>query len=152
MIQTFTPKDPAFEQKVRSSFDDQAVMHSIGAKLSDLAPGEVEISMPFNPQMTQQHGFLHGGIVTTILDSACGYAALSLMSADAGILTIEFKVNLLAPAAGDYFHARGKVKKPGRNITVTEGELYAEQDGELKLVASMVATMMSIYGRDNIRN
>ena len=152
MTQIFTPKDPDYEHKVRNSFDDQAVMHSIGARLSDLAPGEVEISMPFNPQMTQQHGFLHGGIVTTILDSACGYAALSLMSADAGILTIEFKVNLLAPAAGEHFHARGKVKKPGRNITVTEGELYAEQDGEQKLIASMVATMMSIYGRDNIRN
>ncbi len=152
MNQNFIPRDPDFEQKVRQSFDQQAIMHTIGASLSRLAPGEVEISMPFSPELTQQHGFIHGGIVTTILDSACGYAALSLMSADAGILSVEFKVNLLAPAAGERFLALGKVKKPGRNITVAEGELLAEQNGEQKLVASMVATMMSIYGREGIRN
>lgn len=150
MHPSFDPRDPNFEQKVRASFDKQAVMQTIGAELTQLAPGQVEISMPFNPRLTQQHGFLHGGIVTTLLDSACGYAALSLMPAEAGILSIEFKVNLLSPATGETFRALGRVRKPGRNITVAEGELLVDQDGRQKPVASMVATMMSIYGREGI--
>ena len=150
MPQPYKPRNPDFETKVRASFERQAVMQTIGAELAQVTPGQVEISMPFSSALTQQHGFLHGGIVTTLLDSACGYAALSLMAPEAGILSVEFKVNLLAPAAGSTFRAQGRVKKPGRNITVTEGELVAEQNGEQKLVASMVATMMSIYGRDGI--
>ena len=152
MGEIFIPRNDRYEQKVRDSFDKQVIMRTIGATITRLQAGEVELTMPFHESLTQQHGFIHGGIVTTILDSACGYAALSLMPADAGILSIEFKVNFLAPASGENFRALGRVKKPGRNITVSEGDLYAELEGESKLVASMVATMMSIYGRAGIKS
>ena len=98
---TQTPRDPQFEQRVRASFDRQAVMATLGATLVRVTPGEVVVDLPFRPELTQQHGFLHAGVVTTVMDSACGYAALSLMEPGAAVLTIEFKVNLLAPARGD---------------------------------------------------
>lgn len=126
-------------------------MQTVGASLVRIAPGEVVIEFPFDAKLTQQHGFIHAGIVSTVLDSACGYAAFSLMPADAAVLTIEFKINLLSPAQGERFEAIGKVKKPGRNITVTEGEIYAQQGNNRKLVASMVGTMMAVFDRDQIR-
>jgi uncharacterized protein (TIGR00369 family) len=144
-------KNPDFEKRVSDSFNRQNAMQTVGASLTRVAPGEVVIEFPFDAKLTQQHGFIHAGIVSTVLDSACGYAAFSLMPADAAVLTIEFKINLLSPAQGDHFEAIGKVKKPGRNITVTEGEIYAHQGNGRKLVATMVGTMMAVFDRDQIQ-
>lgn len=134
-------------ERVRRSFAKQAVMATIGASLDQVAPGEVTISMAPNAAFTQQHGYLHAGIIATIADSACGYAALSVMPADAAVLSIEFKTNMLAPAEGDRFVARGRVIKPGRTIVVCDATVHAvRKDGE-KLVATMTGTMMVVRGR-----
>jgi uncharacterized protein (TIGR00369 family) len=148
----FDPQDPAFAERIRASFAKQGAMHTIGATLGDIAAGRVVIELPWQQGLTQQHGFLHAGIVATALDSACGYAASTLMPADAGILTIEFKINLLAPAQGQRFRMEGLVLKPGRTITVVEGRAYAHDDGREKLVATMNATMMTITGREGIKH
>jgi uncharacterized protein (TIGR00369 family) len=146
----FKPADENFETRVRQSFYRQEVMKTINASILNVQAGEVELEFPFQANLTQQHGFIHAGIVSTVLDSACGYAAFSLMPIDAAVLTIEFKINLLSPAKGACFRAVGSVKKPGRNITVTEGELFACQDGKEKLVATMVGTIMSVYNREDV--
>ncbi|MFD0669448.1 PaaI family thioesterase [Ramlibacter sp. MAHUQ-53] len=149
----FESLDPAFEPRVRASFSRQTAMATLGARLQRVDAGQVEIELPFAAHITQQHGFVHGGVISAVLDSACGYAASSLMPADAGVLTIEFKVNLLAPAKGRRFRVAGEVVKPGRTITVTEGKAWAvDDDGREKLVATMVATMMVITGRDGIQH
>jgi uncharacterized protein (TIGR00369 family) len=139
-----TPFDPA---RVRRSFDKQQAMATVGASLDEVAPGAVTISMPASAGLTQQHGYLHAGIVATIADSACGYAAFSLMPDDAAVLSIEFKVNLLAPAEGERFIARAKVIKPGRTIMVTDATVHAVRNGAEKLVATMTGTMMVVKGR-----
>jgi len=146
----FKPANENFETRVRESFSRQEVMKTVNASILDVQAGEVELKLPFQVNLTQQHGFIHAGIVSTVLDSACGYAAFSLMPKDAEVLTIEFKINLLSPAKGACFRAIGSVKKPGRNITVTEGELFACQDGKEKLVATMVGTIMSVYNREGV--
>ena len=140
-----------FETRVRASFARQKVMATIGAELTSVTPGVVEIELPYDETLTQQHGFLHAGIISAALDSACGYAAYSLMPADAAVLTIEFKVNLLAPGKGERFLFRGSVTKPGRTIIVADGQAYAFGDGgEAKLIATMTGTMMTITGRQGI--
>src|SRR5262245_5566068 len=116
------PRDPHFAQRVRASFDRQAAMATLGAALARVAPGEVVIERPFRPGLTQQHGFLHAGVVTSVMDSACGYAALSLAEPGAAVLTVEFKVNLLAPARGSRFRAQGRVVRAGRTVTVASAE------------------------------
>ena len=146
----FTPQDPQFEARVRESFARQQVMTTIGATMTSAAPGAVEIQLPFRPDLTQQHGFLHAGIITTIVDSACGYAALSLMPAQVGVLTIEYKVNFLAPAARERFVARGHVTKPGRSVTVCAGDVFAVQNGRETLIATMLTTMMVVRDRPAI--
>ena len=146
----FPTQTSDFANRVQSSFAQQSVMNLIGAELVKVLPGEVEISIPFRDNLTQQHGFLHAGIITTIVDSACGYAAFSLMPAGASVLTVEFKVNLLAPAKGERFVARGMVVKPGRTITVCSGEVFALGSEEPKLVATMTATMMTLQGRPGV--
>ena len=143
-------QDPDYAERVRASFGRQRVMQTIGATLSRVEPGEVDITLPFRDDLTQQHGFLHAGIVTTIVDSACGYAALSLLPPGVGILTVEYKVSLLAPASGSHVVARGRVMRPGRTITVCAGDVFAYEDGREKLVATMLATMMSIRERADI--
>lgn len=120
-------------------------MQHINASLLGIDAGQVEIGFPYQLQLTQQDGFIHAGISSTIMDSACGYAAFTLMPVEARVLTIEFKINLLAPAAGDSFRAIGKVRKPGRSVFVAEAELYATEDGTDKLVATMVGTLMAMY-------
>ncbi len=122
-------------------------MSTIGARVTHVAPGEVDVELPFRDDLTQQHGFLHAGVVAAIIDSACGYAALTLMPPDAAVLTSEYKVNLLSPAAGDAFIARGHVLKAGRTLTVTRGDAFALKDGEKKLIATMLATMMAARER-----
>ena len=140
----FDPVDPEFESRVRSSFDLQQVMKTIGATLERVSPGEVHIRLPYRQDLTQQDGFVHAGIITTIVDSACGYAAYSLMPAASRVLTVEYKVNLLSPASGDFFVAIGTVKKPGRTLSICGGDVYAHKDGAEKLVATMLATMMRL--------
>jgi uncharacterized protein (TIGR00369 family) len=141
---TFEAQDPNFAQRVRDSFAQQKIMDTIGATLSKVAPGAVEIELPFRADLVQQHGFLHAGVVTTIVDSACGYAALSLMPPGVAVLTIEYKVNFLSPAAGELMLARGRVTKPGRNVTVCQGDVFALKDGREKVIATMLATMMTV--------
>jgi uncharacterized protein (TIGR00369 family) len=142
---------PDYEERVRKSFARQSVMTTIGAELTLVTPGTVEIEMAYSPDLTQQHGFLHAGIISTALDSACGYAAFSMMPENAAVLTIEFKVNLLAPGRGERFLFRGSVTKPGRTIVVADGQAYAfAADGEAKLIATMTGTMMTVVGRDGI--
>ena len=148
----FEPKDAGYKEKVIESFERQEVMKTLNASVQTVRPGKVELKLPYQQNLTQQHGFIHAGIVSTVLDSACGYAAFSLMPEKAAVLTIEFKINLLSPAKGDWFRAVGKVKKSGKNITVTEGELFSYADGREKLVATMVGTIMSVYDRDGIEN
>ena len=143
----FEPADAAYADRVRASFGRQAAMATIGATLSEVEPGRVVIELPWQQALTQQHGFLHAGMVATALDSACGYAGFTLMQPDAAVLTIEFKINLLAPAQGQRFRMEGLVIKPGRTITVTEGRAYAIDDGREKLVATMGATLMAVAGR-----
>ena len=146
----FEPKDPEFEAKVRESFGKQTAMQSLGAVISRVKPGEVEIEMPYRADFTQQHGFVHGGIVTAIVDSACGYAALSLSAPETAVLTVEYKVNFLAPAKGDRLLARGEVVRPGSTVTVCKGDVVACDGGDEKLVASMLTTMMLMTNRSDL--
>ena len=148
MNRQFEPRDPQFETRVTQSFNEQAVMQTLNARLTRVEPGEVRIAFPHQAALTQQDGYIHAGISSTVMDSACGYAAFTLMPAEARVLTIEFKINLLAPAAGESFHAVGRVRKPGRSVFVSEGELYAHADGEDKLVATMAGTLMAVYPRE----
>jgi uncharacterized protein (TIGR00369 family) len=138
----FQPEDPHFDARIRSSFQRQKIMKTIGALISRIAPGEVEIALPFRDDLTQQHGYIHGGIVTAIADSACGYAALSLSPAGAEVLTVEFKVNFLAPAREARLVARGHVIRPGRTISVCEGEVLAMSGDIEERIATMLATMI----------
>ena len=146
----FDPRDPGYEARVRASFARQRAMHTIGARLVRVEPGEVELELPFREDLTQQHGFLHAGIVTTLVDSACGYAALSLMDSESAVLSVEYKVNLLAPAVGDRMRAVGKVIKPGRTLLVCSGEVTATAGGSETLVTLMQATMMAVRGRPEL--
>lgn len=140
-----------FETRVRESFARQQAMVTIGAELTAVSPGIVEIEMPFSETLTQQHGFLHAGVISTALDSACGYAAYTMMPEDAAVLTIEFKVNLLAPGRGERFLFRGTVTKPGRTIIVADGQAYAyDGTGEARMIATMTGTMMVVQGREGL--
>jgi uncharacterized protein (TIGR00369 family) len=145
------PQDPDYAERVRASFARQAAMATIGATLAEVQPGRVVVTLPWAAHLTQQHGFLHAGMVSTALDSACGYAGFTLMPADAAVLTIEFKINLLAPAQGDSFRMVGTVIKAGRTVTVAEGHAYAVHNGQEKLVATMGCTLMAVRGRNNVR-
>lgn len=141
-----------FEDRVRQSFARQKAMETIGASLTLVEPGTIEIEMPFSANLTQQHGFLHAGIISAALDSACGYAAYSVMPSDAAVLTIEFKINLLSPGKGERFLFRGSVTKPGRTIIVADGQAFAfDADGSAKQIATMTATLMTVSGRTDIR-
>ncbi|NCU64830.1 PaaI family thioesterase [Acidovorax sp. 210-6] len=147
----WVPKYSLYRQRVEDSFALQGVMQTLGARLEKLEPGAVDIGLAWDRSLTQQHGFLHAGVVSTALDSACGYAAFSLMPEDAAVLTIEFKINLLAPAKGERFRMEGRVLKPGRTITVCEGRAYALQDQKETLIATMNCTLMTVMGRTDIR-
>jgi len=144
MSSQFEPRDPDFKTRVKQSFSEQKVMQTINASLAAVEAGRVEIEIPYQLELTQQDGFIHAGISSTIMDSACGYAAFTLMPAEARVLTIEFKINLLAPAAGDHFSAVGQVRKPGRSLFVAEAELFARSDGTDKLIATMTGTLMAV--------
>jgi uncharacterized protein (TIGR00369 family) len=148
---SFQPKDANFADRVRASFARQRVMQTLGITIGRLEPGAIELAMPHRTEYTQQHGFIHAGIVTTALDSACGYAAFSLMPADAAVLTVEFKTNLLAPAKGDRFLLRARVVKPGRTLTVCDAQAFALEGGaDERLVATMTGTLMALFERPNV--
>jgi len=134
-------------QRIQASFDRQLFMRTIGARLLSVEPGQVVIEWPFSSSLTQQHGFLHAGVVAAVADSACGYAALSLMPQGAGVLSVEFKVNLLRPAAGERFRAIGKVVRAGRTLSVCGAEVQAQQAGQETTIAVMQGTMMSVRDR-----
>src|SRR5579863_5545337 len=133
-----------YEKRVRQSFSRQAFMSTLGAKLKAVVQGSVEIRLPFSATLTQQNGYLHAGAIAAVLDSACGYAALTLAADDKEVFTVEFKVNLVAPAAGEVFAARAQAKKAGRTLTVCAADAFAIGDGGEKLVATMLATIMAV--------
>jgi uncharacterized protein (TIGR00369 family) len=136
------PADEAYRNRVREDFARQRFMQWIGAVLERVEPGVVAIGLPFREELTQQDGYLHAGVITTIADSACGYAAYSLMPPGANVLSVEFKVNLLRPAQGESFLAEATVLKAGATLTVTRCDVYARQGQQSRLVASMQATMI----------
>lgn len=143
----FEAQDPQFEPRVRESFARQAFMSTLGARLARVAPGEVDLELPLTQALTQQHGSVHAGAVTSVLDSAAGYAALSLMPADAGVVSVEFKVNLLEPARGERIVALGRVLRAGRTLYTCTAEAWA-MDGEKRTrVAMLQGTMMCLVGR-----
>ncbi|QFY62113.1 PaaI family thioesterase [Rhizobium grahamii] len=139
-----------FRERIRQNFARQAALQTIGAELTRIEHAMVEIELPFDVKLTQQHGILHAGVISAALDSACGFAAYTVIDAEASILTIEFKVNLMSPGRGDRFLFRGEITKPGSNIIVADGRGYAVGDGAAKLIASMTSTMMIIRGREGI--
>ncbi len=142
----FTPLDPAYAARVRASFGRQKAMALIGATMTRIEPGFCEIELPFRDDLTQQKGYVHGGIIGMIADSACGYAAYSLMPADSSLVTVEYKINIMAAAKGGLLVARGEVIKPGRTLSITSGEVYARQHGGSVLVAAMQQTLMMLPG------
>lgn len=149
-MSTLQPSDPAWETKVRESFLRQGIMATLGAELSRVEPGLVEIAVDFREGLSQQHGFFHAGVTSTLMDSAGGYAAFSLFPPDSSVLTVEFKINLLAPAQGDRMVARGRVYKPGRTLTICDVEgLVFGAKGE-RVCAKMQQTLMRLDGRPDM--
>ena len=146
----FPASDPEFAQRVRRSFDRQTIMGLLGARITRIEAGLVEIELPYREDLCQQHGFFHAGVTSTIADSAGGYAAFSLFPADASVLTVEFKVNLLAPADGDLLRAVGRVVKPGRTLTVTEVDVHVAKGGTEKACARMTQTLICLSGRPDM--
>jgi len=143
----FTPSNPAYADRVRESFARQGAMRLIGARLADLRPGYCAIELACREDLTQQHGYVHAGIVAAIADSAGGYAGFTLFPADASVLTVEYKLNLLAPAAGERLVAEAVVIKPGRTLAITRGEVYAEAGGKRSLCAIMQQTLIVLSGK-----
>ena len=143
----FVPSDPDFTARVRASFDRQGAMRLIGARLAEIGPGYCSIELPYRSDLTQQHGYLHAGIVSAIADSAGGYAGFTLFPSDASVLTVEYKLNLIAPAAGERLIAEARVVKPGRTLAITRGEVYAETAGKRTLCAIMQQTLIVLAGK-----
>lgn len=142
--------DPGYAARVRASFDRQKAMAFLGARVSRLAPGECDIELPFRAELTQQHGFFHGGIIGTISDSAGGYAAYTVMPSDSSVLTVEYKMNLLAPGDGEALIARGRVLKAGRSLVVTRVDAVVVKQGTETLCATMLQTLMTMHGKKDI--
>ena len=145
------PADPGFEQRTRASFARQGAMAHLGAVLGRVEPGRVEISMPFRAELSQQHGFFHAGMIATIADSAGGYAGFTLFPADAGVLTVEFKLNLLAAADGELAIAQGEVIRSGRTLTVCRIDAFVEKQGKRTHCATGTQTLMCLVGRAGVK-
>ena len=143
---TFEPLDPNYEQKIRDSFSRQGLMKFIGAKLIDVRPGYCEIHLPYRGELTQQHGFFHAGMIGTIADNSGGYAAYSLIGVGSSILTVEYKLNLLAPGDGELLIGRARVLKPGQTLTVCKSDVFVVKDGIEKLCATCLMTLMAMNG------
>ena len=146
-MSAFQVQDPDYEARVRRTFANQPALGTFGITLARIEPGALELRMLYDARLSQQNGFLHGGVVSAGLDTACGLASYTLMPAHADILTVEFKINMLAPAKGQTFRFVGNVVKPGRTLVVSEGHAYASNDGREKLIATMSATMMTMVSR-----
>ena len=149
-VPSFRIQNPRFESEIRESFANQSFMSSIGAELSRVSAGSVEIVLPFRDDLLQHHGYLHGAVIAAIVDTACGYSALTLMPPDSTVLNVEYKVNFLSPAGGDRIVARGQVVRPGRNLTVCSGEALTSSGGSEKVVAALMATMVRVTGRPQV--
>ena len=147
----FQTPNPDYAVRVRESFARQAFMAHIGAVLSDVTPGRCVIDLPYREELTQQHGFFHGGIIGTLADNACGYAAFTLAPADASILTVEYKMNIVSPGDGEQLVARADVVRPGRSLVVCRCDVLAVKNGTEKLAATALATMMLMHGREDDR-
>jgi uncharacterized protein (TIGR00369 family) len=145
----FQPADPDFEARVRDSFARQPFMAFLGAELGTVAPGYCEIHLPYRPELTQQHGYVHGGALATLADNAAGYAAFSLMPADASVLTVEYKLNIMRPGLGDRMTAKAEVIKAGRTITVVESDVYGVEDGREVMCVTSIQTIMALHGRED---
>ena len=143
----FPPKNPDYRSVATATFERQPAMQSLGISIARLEPGEVDLAMPYSAALTQQNGFIHAGIITAALDTACGIAAFTLMPAATDVLTVEFKTNLLAPARGDRFVFRASVVKPGRTLTVCDAQAFAWYDGAENLIATMTGTLMALPWR-----
>jgi uncharacterized protein (TIGR00369 family) len=143
----FEPKNPDYRAVAAATFGRQQAMRTLGISIARLEPGEVDLSMAYSQAWTQQNGFVHAGIITAGLDTACGIAAFTLMPADTDILTVEFKTNLLAPAKGERFVFRASVVKPGRTLTVCDAQAFAQQDSIENLIATMTGTLMALLRR-----
>jgi len=143
----FMPANPDFAARVRDSFGRQPFMDFLGARITGLEPGFCEITVDFRRELTQQHGFVHGGVLASIADSAAGYAAFSLMPAEASILTVEYKLNILRPGQGEAMIARGRVVKPGRTLTVVQADVFARSGGREEQVLASLQTLMCLYGK-----
>ncbi len=151
MTTEFAPPDPDWEAKIRDSFARQGAMATIGARLVHAEPGHVHVAVDYDDRIAQQHGFVHGGVVGMIADSAGGYAGYSLMPPGASVLTVEYKMNLLAPADGRTILAKGRVIKPGRTLVVAQVDVFAQKDGASRLCATMLQTLMTMAGRSDGR-
>ncbi|MEW6512784.1 MAG: PaaI family thioesterase [Pseudomonadota bacterium] len=143
----FDPRDPHWNDKVRDSFTKQGVMGLLGATLADVWPGGCEIHLPYRPDLSQQHGFFHAGVTSTVVDSAAGYAGFSLMAPHTSVLSVEFKINLLAPADGELMIATGEVVKPGRNLVITRGDAWVVKNGKATHCAMMQQTLMTMHDK-----
>ena len=146
-VVALVPKDPDYAARVRASFDHQRVMRWIGATLTQLAPGQCEITLAHKPELTQQYGYIHGGIIGTIGDTAAGYAGYTLMPHDASVLTVEYKMNIVAPGDGERLIARGEVIRAGRSLVVARADVFAVKAGKETLCATLLQTLMTIHGK-----
>ncbi len=151
MTGRFTSQNANYEKRIRTSFTRQQFMEFIGAKLVEVSPGYCEIHLPYKEALSQQHGYFHGGVIGTIADNSGGYAAYTLMPADSSVLTVEYKLNLLAPGNGELLIARGQVVKPGRTLTVCRSEVVVMKNGVEKLCAIAVITLMQLVGKSDTR-
>lgn len=143
-MSAFQAQDPDYEARVRRTFANQPAMATLGISLVRMEPGALELHMPYDAKFSQQNGFLHAGAISTALDTACGLASYTLMPAQADVLTVEFKINLLAPAKGQTFRFVGSVVKPGRTLVIVDGRAFADDNGRERLIATMSATMMTM--------
>jgi uncharacterized protein (TIGR00369 family) len=149
---SFEPRDPDWESQVRASFARQKVMALIGARLTELRPGNCEIRLPFRDDLSQQTGYFHAGIIATVVDSAGGYAGFTLMPAGSDVLSVEFKLNLMSPADGELLIATGEVLKSGKNLVIARGEVYVAKSGRITHCATMQQTLMTMQGKNSERN
>ncbi|MBX3534355.1 MAG: PaaI family thioesterase [Xanthobacteraceae bacterium] len=146
-VARFEPRNPAWEKKSSEIFERQSFMRMIGARIALLSPGACDIELPYREDLCQQNVYLHGGAITSIADTSCGIASSTLLSPEAGILSVEFKYNMMAPAAGERFIARGRVVKPGRTLTIAESAVFAVKDGVETEIGRMLATMIALEGK-----
>jgi uncharacterized protein (TIGR00369 family) len=148
-LPAWVPTDPDYAARVHASFRRQGAMRLLGARLTELRPGYCRIELPYRDDLTQQHGYIHAGVVAAIVDSAGGYAAYTLFPVDASVLTVEYKLNLMAPGKGEAYIAQGRVMKAGRTLCVTQAEVFAVNGGKRSLFALMQQTLIVLAGRSD---